>query len=138
MTLTLRLQKRLLQFEDENEQTFELFPHEELDALIYQAKAEAVGQACMCGIMLSSYTDKDIFGDIVHVIESAVANDGEYEEYAEVVEQDDKLNTRKYYRCSRKPCKHQIKQGAEWSITSLPNITRKRNNKIQNVVTAEK
>ena len=95
MTLTLRLQKRLLQFEDENEQTFELFPHEELDALIYQAKAEAVGQACMCGIMLSSYTDKDIFGDIVHVIESAVAYAGKYEEYAELVKQDMKTKHKK-------------------------------------------
>lgn len=84
-----RLQKRLLQCEEENEQTFELFPHHEIDNLIYRAKAEAVGQALMCGISLPSYEDSDILEDSIQVMDSAIANDGEDEEYSEVSEQAD-------------------------------------------------
>ena len=70
-----RLQKRLLQCEEETTQTFELFDHDEIDKIIYRAKAEAVAQALMCGIAIPSYDDVDILEGIVQVIESAVTND---------------------------------------------------------------
>ena len=78
-----RLQKRLLQCEQESKDTFDLFPHNEIDDIIYRAKAEAVAKACMCGILLPSYDDACILQDVVQVMETAVANDGEDEEYNE-------------------------------------------------------
>ena len=84
-----RLQKRLLQCEEETTQTFELFDHDEIDKIIYRAKAEAVAQALMCGIAIPSYDDVDILEGIVQVIESAVTNDGEDDEYSETTEGED-------------------------------------------------
>ena len=78
-----RLQKRLLQCKEETEQTFELFPHDQINTLIYRAKAEAVGKALLCGISLPSYEDADILEDIVEVMETAISNDGEDEEYSD-------------------------------------------------------
>jgi len=79
----------LLQCEEEKEQTFELFPLNQIDDLIYRAKAEAVGQALKCGISLPSYEDADILEDVVEVMETAVNNDGEDEEYSDAEQSDD-------------------------------------------------
>jgi len=87
------LQKRFaVQCEGESYKTFELFPHEDMDVLIYRAKAdEAVARACMCGMVF--LRDKDVLQDIVHVIETAVTDDGEDEEYNQVIEPPDETNS---------------------------------------------
>jgi len=60
-----RLQIRLLQCEEESDKKFDLFPQEDTDVLIYRSKAdEAVARAYMCGMVLSSYDDKDVLQDI--------------------------------------------------------------------------
>jgi len=46
----------------------------------------------MCGMVLSSYDDKDVPQDIVHVIETSVTKDGEDEEYNDVIEPSDETN----------------------------------------------
>ena len=63
-----RVQKRLLQLGEEGKDTFELFPHDEIDVIVNRAKAIAIGMACKCGMTLSSYEDKDILKDIVYVM----------------------------------------------------------------------
>ena len=76
-----RVKKRLLQCKEESEETFELFPLHQIDTLINQAKDEAITMASKCGMLLDSFEDSYLLSGIIQILERAVDEDGEDEEY---------------------------------------------------------
>lgn len=78
-----RVQRRLLQCQKEGEQTFAVFPHNEIDTLIQGAKDEAKRMASDLGMVLQSDEDSYILSDVIHVLAKAVEEDEEDEEYSE-------------------------------------------------------
>ena len=78
-----RVQRRLLQCQKEGEGTFLLFPHNEIDDLIQDAKDEAKRMASDLGMVLESNEDSYILSDVIHVLEKAVEEDEEEEEYSD-------------------------------------------------------
>jgi len=109
-----RLQIRLLQCEEESDKKFDLFPQEDTDVLIYRSKAdEAVARAYMCGMVLSSYDDKDVLQDIVHVIETAVTEDGEDEKCNEI------MVLKNWQLLLRGIDESKIKQREKWRLSSV-------------------
>ena len=81
-----RVKKRLLQCKEENENTFALFPLNEIDTIVMREKADAVNMALKCGMRLESIYDTYLLSGIVQILERAVEEDGEEEEYSDLNE----------------------------------------------------
>ena len=80
-----RVKRRLLQCKEESEETFLLFPRSEIDKIIQRAKEEAKKIATKCGMVLKSYDDAFILSEVVHVLDKAVEEDEEDEDYTEAI-----------------------------------------------------
>ncbi len=75
-----RVKRRLLQIQEETDQTFSLPTESDIAKMIFKAKEDAIKICDNCKIRLNSYDDKHLIKNIEKVVDDAIINDNECED----------------------------------------------------------
>ena len=87
-----RVKRRLMQLNEESDDTFDIPSLADIEAVVSEAKASAIRMAKECGMFLESYDDSKLAGGTSKIIENAVVFDGEPEESGESCEPDNEAS----------------------------------------------
>ncbi len=74
------MKRRLLQIQEETDQTFSLPTESDIAKMIFKAKEDAIKICDNCKIRLNSYDDKHLIKNIEKVVDDAIINHNECED----------------------------------------------------------